>query len=166
MANLTNNRVDATLSAEAVQTIKDHIQGIVESLPFLIGLTPQERMSVPKISVKNKVFAEDAISAAANNSELLPSFIKVEAMQRDLSLFHALDEISGLLKQLYEKVADTQTLAGSEAYTSALTVYKIFGAASEAGIKGTKSVHEQLRARFVQSSSGSVQATPTEEVAE
>jgi hypothetical protein len=48
---------------------------------------------------------------------------------------------------------DTQMLAGSEAYSSALTAYKLFQAASEAGLKGSDAIYDSLKARFAQTSS-------------
>jgi len=148
MSNTTINRVNATLTPEAVKTVKNAIAGIQQALPFLVGLTPAERMSLPKISVSNKVFTEDAIQAAVNNPDILPGFIKPQDLQTDLDLYHALDELVLLVAQTAEKLADTQLLAGSEAYTSALTIYKIFGAAAGTGVAGSKTVHEQLRQRF------------------
>jgi hypothetical protein len=148
MSNTTINRVNATLTPEAVQTVKNAIAGIQQALPFLVGLTPNERMSLPKISVSNKVFTEDAIQAAVNNPDLLPGFIKPQDLKTDLDLFHALDELVLLVNQTAEKLADTQLLAGSEAYASALTIYKIFGAAAATGVAGSKTAYEQLRQRF------------------
>ena len=162
MANLTNNRISAEVTTTAEQQVKDGIQMIQDALPFLIGLTTTERVNLPKISVSNKVFTEDAINLAVNNSELFPSFIKTEEMNNDITLYHKLDSISSLLQQLLEKVNDTQMLAGSEAYSAALVVYKVLGAASEAGIEGTKSAYDQLKERFAQSTSTTATTTTAE----
>lgn len=153
MANLTNNRINVSLSAEAEQQVRTGISMIMEAMPFLVGLTPSERVNLPKINVNNKVFTEDAINAALNNPTLLPQFVKVDEMQSDLVLFEKLDALSVMLQQLLEKVSDTQMLAGSEAYASALTVYRIIGAAAESGVEGMKSVYDQLKERFVRSTS-------------
>lgn len=160
MSNTTINRVNATLTPEATQTVKDAIAGIQQALPFLVGLTPNERISLPKISVSNKVFTEDAIQAALNNPEILPGFIKPQDLKIDLDLFHALDELVLLVQQMAEKLADTQLLAGSEAYASALTIYKIFAAAAGTGVAGSKTVYEQLRQRFT---GAAAPVTPTPE---
>lgn len=162
MANLTNNRISAEVTVAAEQQVKDGIQMIQNALPFLIGLTTAERMNLPKISVSNKVFTEDAINLAVNNGELLPSFIKTDEMSKDINLYHKLDVIAAQLQQLLEKVNDTQMLAGSEAYSAALVVYKVLEAASEAGIEGTKSAYEQLKQRFTQSTSTTTPSTTAE----
>jgi hypothetical protein len=69
-------------------------------------------------------------------------------MQNDLSLFTQLDEIILLVKQLLERLEDTQMLAGSEAYTSALAVYRLISSAADAGVPGADAVNAQLKARF------------------
>ncbi len=69
-------------------------------------------------------------------------------MQSDLALFNQIDELLVLSRQLQEKLEDTQMLAGSEAYVTSLTAYKLFGAAADAGIAGADSIHDQLKQRF------------------
>lgn len=164
MSNTTINRVNATLNPDTVQTIKNAIASIHQVLPFLVGLTPAERMALPKISVSNKVFTEDAIQVAVNNAELFPAFIKPEEMKKDLDLYHTLDELVILVRQTAERLTDTQILAGSEAYTSALIIYKILGAASASGVAGTKTLYEQLRQRFTTSNQSAPVAGPTEQL--
>ena len=88
MTNTTNNRVDARVTPETVQTVKNAIDAIHKALPFLTGLTAVERKAIPKISVSNKVFTEDAIQAAVNNPNLAPGFIDPQSLKRDLDLFY------------------------------------------------------------------------------
>jgi hypothetical protein len=148
MSNLTNNRLNVTMTPAQITAVKTAFQTIQTNMPFLIGLTVDERSSLPKINVGNKAFAEDAINAAVNNSSMLPSFINVANMQNDMTLFTQTDELVGLARQLVEKLEDTQMLAGSEAYVSALTAYKIFGSVADAGIPGADTVYDQLKERF------------------
>ena len=158
MANLTNNRISVSLTPEAEQQVRTGINMILEAMPFLVGLTAAERVNLPKMNVNNKVFTEDAINAALNNPTLFPNFVNVDEMNNDLRLFEKMDELVVVLRQLLERVSDTQLLAGSEAYSSALAVSKIIGAAADAGIEGTKAVYEQLKARFTRPAS----VVPTE----
>ncbi len=148
MSNLNNNRVNTIATAAQITAAKSAIQAVNTNLPFLVGLTTDERIALPAIDVNNKAFTEDAINSAVNNATLLPSYISVSAMQNDLTLFNQLDELIVLVKQTLEKLEDTQLLAGSEAYTSGLMLYKLFGAAAEAGMPGSDAVYNQLRQRF------------------
>lgn len=152
MSNINNNRINSTLTEAQIAAVKDAVQNIYANIPFLLGLTVEERISLPKINVSNKVFTEDAINAILNNAGMLPNYLNVENMQTDMQLFAQLDELTGLVRQLLEKLEDTQILAGSEAYVSALTGYRLFGAAAEAGISGSDAVYENLKTRFTVSS--------------
>lgn len=148
MANLTNNRINTTATAAQVTAVKTALQTIAANLPFLVGLTTEERIALPSINVSNKAFTEDAINAGVNNPALIPSYVSVVNMKNDMLLFTQLDEIIMMTKQLLEKMEDTQLLAGSEAYTSALTLYKLFGSAADAGVGGTDAIVTQLKQRF------------------
>ena len=148
MSNLTNNRLNSTATAEQITAVKTALQTINTNLPFLIGLTSDERVALPAIDVNNKAFAEDAINAGVNNAPLIPSYVSVESMQKDMILFNQLEEITALVNQLLEKLEDTKLLAGSEAYVSALALYKLFGAASDAGVPGSDVIVSQLKTRF------------------
>ena len=148
MANLTNNRINTTATAAQVTAVKTALQTIAANLPFLVGLTTEERIALPSINVSNKAFTEDAINAGVNNPTLIPSYVSVVNMKNDMLLFTQLDEIIMMTKQLLEKMEDTQLLAGSEAYTSALTLYKLFGSAADAGVAGTDTIVSLLKQRF------------------
>lgn len=148
MSNLTNNRLNTTATAAQISAVKTAIQTINTNLPFLIGLTIEERITMSTIDVANKVFTEDAMVAGLNNSNLLPSYISLSNMQNDLTMFNQLDEIIFAIKQLLEKLEDTQLLAGSEAYATALAIYKLIGSAADAGIPGTDVIIHQLKQRF------------------
>lgn len=148
MANINNNRVNTSLTEEQINSFKTAIQNIYTQVPFLTGLTVEERIALPKINVVNKVFVEDSINAIDNNSSILPNYLNVNNIKTDLLLFSQLDELTGLVRQLLEKLEDTQILAGSEAYVSALTGYKLFGAAADAGLPGADAIYDSLKTRF------------------
>ena len=148
MATLQSNRISATLSASDIADIKAAFTTINNLLPFLTGLTVEERVSLPKINDSNKTFTEDAIAAANNNSQLLPGYFSAGEMENDLLLFKQLDELALIAGQLSEKLDDTRMLVGSEAYVGSLTFYRLAEAASKAGIPGADAVYDLLSQRF------------------
>lgn len=164
MSNLLNNRLNATATAAQVTAVKAAFQTILTNLPFLVGLTSDERKSLNTIDVTNKAFTEDAINAGVNNASLIPAYISLPNMQNDLLLFTQLDEISSIANQLCERIEDTKMLAGSEAYGSALALYKSFGSAADAGVAGADSIVDQLKKRFAISTGNSVATPPVEPV--
>jgi len=148
MSNLTNNRINTVMTDTQVSDVKNAISAINAAINFSVSLTTDERASLPKISVANKSFTEDAINAIANNASLFPAYLDVKLMQNDLKLYQQLDELATMLRQTLERIEDTRILAGSEAYVAALAVYKLVGAAASAGVEGTDTIYEQLRERF------------------
>ena len=155
MSNLTNNRIDTVMTPTQVTDVKNAITAINAAINFSVSLTAEERMTLPKISVANKSFTEDAINALDNNAAIFPAYLNVGQMQNDLKLYQQLDEMAIMLRQTLERIEDTRILAGSEAYVAALTVYKIVGAAAKAGIEGSETIYEQLRERFTVSTNTS-----------
>jgi hypothetical protein len=150
MSNLSNNRLNITATAAQITAVKTALQAVTTNLPFLIGLTTEERIALPAINVSNKAFTEDAINAAVNNASLIPSYVSVPNMQNDMTLFTQLDEIIILVKQLLEKLEDTQLLAGSEAYVGGLSTYKLIASAADAGVPGADAIYNQLKQRFAE----------------
>ncbi|RZK10928.1 MAG: hypothetical protein EOO46_08770 [Flavobacterium sp.] len=163
MSNITNNRISVTATPAQITAVKTALQTLNTNLPFLIGLKIEERSSLLGIDVGNKAFVEDAISAAANNPDILPKYVVVKDMQSDLALFSQLDELVPLFKQFLEKLMDTQLLAGSEAYMSALMLYRLYISAAETGIAGADTIVAQLKPRFAgQGGKGKQPQAPTE----
>lgn len=149
MSNQQTNRINVVMTAAQIANVKAAIQTINANMPFLVGLTPEERKNLPKISVQNKVFTEDSIVAIQNNGSILPAYFGTAGIKNDYTLYNQLDELSTLISQVAEKVDDTRLLAGSEAYVSALLAFKLIKAAAEAGVPGLDTIADQLAARFV-----------------
>lgn len=160
MSNMTNNRLSITLTAAQINAVRTAIATIRTNLPMLIGLTTDERKTIPKIDVNNKVFVEDTVNAMENNPSLLPAYFNTAELKKDLELFQQLEPLLQEINKLQELIDDTKLLAGSEAYVTALAAYRNFAAAATAGIPGADSVYDTLKARFAnQGSSGNNQMT-------
>lgn len=146
--NIGNNRVSASMSSDDFNAVKQAIQEIRNRMPFLLGLTLEERKKLPKISRSNKLFVEDSLSVARENPEMLPYYLPVQELENDYQLFQQLSELLFPLQQLFERVQDTQMLAGSEAYQTSLVLYKLTRVAAEAGIPGMDTAYAKLKVRF------------------
>jgi hypothetical protein len=146
--NIDGNRVSATLTEQQLKEARSLFEKLNELFPFFVGLTKEERNNIPKISVSNRQFVADAITASQNNLELMPAFVNVEELKKDLTLYDQLDDVIILAQKLMSKLLDTQMLAGSEAYTSALVAYRVIQTAAGAGRPGASAAYEMLRERF------------------
>ena len=148
MSNLSNNRIDTVISDADLAKVNTALNDIESTLSFLIGLTVEERVQLPKINAVNKSFTQDAINAVVNNSAMLPAYLDKTSMEKDMDLYLQLDKLAICIRQLLEKIDDTQMLAGSEAFVAALTAYKLFAAAAAAGVAGSDAVYDTLKERF------------------
>lgn len=117
------NRIHATLDSAASEAVTDHVDEIHKLLPFLLGLTAEERQSLPKMGDKSRALVARCLEIAKQDDSFLPRNLDVAEFAADHALHTALEPIRVQLTKLLELVEDTQTAAGSEAYLAALEVY-------------------------------------------
>ena len=79
---------------------------------------------------------------------IIPPFLNATIIQTDLTLFGQLDSIESNLTNLLRRVSDLKRICGSESYDNGLEVYRIYEAATMAGIPGAKESYEKLKQRF------------------
>ena len=161
MGNLTENRLDEVIDPAVVTTINTAIADIESNLPAG-SLDDEQRKSYAAIDVNNKVFTEDVLAEMqSNGASILPPFLSSALLSNDLQLFEQLDGMESRLNNALRKVSDLKRIAGHEAYSMALSVYRIYDAANQAGISGAKESYERLKARFENQGGGRTQdATP------
>lgn len=120
---MTIRSIDATLTQQEIDTIITALKTIREQMPFLIGLSVQERRQIPKMGRKAQTFAVRALDMAVQHNEVMPRHLNIEEARRDIALFEALSPILQAVNHLRELLGDTQMLAGSEAYAAARLAY-------------------------------------------
>ena len=146
--SIQSNRVNTMLDAAKIDNIRKKFQELEAELDFIIGLTIDERVNLPKINVANRTFVMDSLSALQTNGSFMPAYLNVADMTADITLYNQLEEFTQRAAQLSEKLGDTQMLAGSEAYVSSLAAYRLFEAAAKAGLPGADAVYDLLKQRF------------------
>jgi len=148
MGNITENKLNLILIATDLAAINTNIAAINSKLPAG-SLTDEQRMNLKSINVDNKVFVEDAITEmTVNGAGIMPAFLNAANLQNDITLYDQLDTVESGLNTLLQRISDLKRIAGDEAYTGGLMVYKIFENANSAGLNQAKQPYEKLRARF------------------
>jgi hypothetical protein len=155
---MADNRIDTTLSQADQQAVLDAINTIRTKLPFLIGLTPDERRDLPKMGDKSRAFVQQALTLAQQNTDILPRSFDVEEMRRDVELIESLQPIRQALAQLQELVEDTYLEIGSEAYTAALMVYNYAQTSGKSGM--LDQMVDQMGQRFARKARKSATEQP------
>lgn len=135
--------INATLSEQDLQEIKQAIAKIQQKLPFLITLSATERRRLFKMGDKRLAFVQTSLNAAQSNPNILPASFDLSGFANDYRLATTLTEVEMLLSQLTEQVDDTLLAVGSEAMTNSLTVYDYVKTAAKK-TPGLKGIAEQL----------------------
>jgi len=148
MSNLTENKLNVVLTAADVTAINTNVNTINAKLP-IGSLNEDQRANYKAIDVGNKVFSEDVVTELAiSGAGIMPAFINGAFIQTDLSFFEQMDALEANLMNTVQRVRDLKRIAGHEAYSMSLAVYKIYECANAAGIPGAKQAYDKLKARF------------------
>ena len=143
------NRISLQLSEEEKTQLNGHIEGIVAILESkLHTLLPEEKRDLPKMGDKTVAFVEKALEYGEQYPGYMPNFIDVPEARIDFETVRLLRKFNTPLARLTTEIDDTMTLAGSEAYSAALSIYKVLKNAASMGQPGAKEASIELKNRF------------------
>src|SRR5437660_4827726 len=103
---MNTNRVSATLTTKDQEGVLAAISGIRQTLPFLIDLTTDERVTMPKLGDKSHAFVKKAVDIATQHPEMV-SAVFLDEMRKDAQLFDMLAPIQLAIDLLQKQIDDT-----------------------------------------------------------
>jgi hypothetical protein len=146
---MTENRISISIPAavydNAVKKLNE-LQSLLQ--PYLIALTPEDRMVLPKMGDKTAAFVGKSLDYAESNKSLLPAFIDVAEWRKDNTANTQTTALLRLARQLSDTLDDTTMLTGSENYTAALGFYNNVKQAVKMNVPGAKAIYDDLAPRF------------------
>lgn len=145
---MTQLNVSAELSKENEDMAVAKINELEELLPFLIGLSTDARMALPKLGKKNLDFCDRTLIYGKDNDILITKFMNIEEMERDMKLLKQLQRILSLIEPLYEKIVDTYIELGAEVYSAGRVIYRTSKNAAQAGVPGMQVIVKDLAERY------------------
>lgn len=154
MIDLTSNRISAVLSAEDFAATKTDLLQIVQKLSFLVKLTQDETDAMYNMSDADKTFVRNCITEMGGATDLLPSYLKVEEVQKDMACGDQLLELENTLSELLTNVRRNRMLAYYEAYTGASVFYHLSGAAAKSGSAAAKAMYDRMKNYHVNKKKG------------
>ena len=154
MIDLTSNRISALLSAEDFAATKTELQKVSQFLSFLVKLTPEETEAMYNMSDADKTFVRNCLTEMSGASDLMPSYLKVEEVGKDLACGDQLLELENTLNELLTNVRRNRMLAYYEAYTGASVFYHLTGAAAKSGSGPAKAMYERMKTYHVNKKKG------------
>lgn len=142
---MSQNLISADFPEADQQAALDAVRQL-QSLPFLIGLSSDDKRKLSKMGDKSRSFVDQALNVAQQNPDILPGRFNMDEFERDVALYHTLSPLSVALSRLSELVDGTLMAVGSDAYGSALDVYAY--AKLTDGVTGLEALNATLGNRF------------------
>jgi hypothetical protein len=138
------NLISATLTAANRDGAIADLASFDAKLPFLLGLTPDERMELQKMGNTRRTFVEQTVGIAVQNPQVFPASFDLAEFQKDMDLYLMLAPIMDAIQLRFEKVNDTMLALGSDLYAAALEAYTYIKAAGKS--QGLDALRQQLKA--------------------
>lgn len=156
---MSYQNIDASLSPGQMQATKDAFALILQNLPFLVNLTPDERRAIFKTGPDSLSFVQNALSTALAYPRIFPASFSTEGFQKDVDLLAALTELEMLSDSVNSQIDDTRLAVGGEAMQGAIQVYNYVKTAAKT-TPGLKPIADQLGERFQRASKPKTLAKP------
>lgn len=134
------------LDATQVASISALLQQVSDAMPFLIGLTPEQRLRLARVGDRTRPFVQDALSVTFANPGLLPRSVNLDELRARAESLTQLNEVKRLLQSLLEKVSDSEARLASDLYGVTRTVYTVLK--TPATVPGLIEQRARLRKRF------------------
>jgi len=155
----SDNKISATLSAQDLADILAAFATILEKLPFLQNMTPQERRRTPTLGTERTAMDQTFAAEMAAHPELVPSYVDMTELAKDRALWAQLAEIAAKAREVCEGIEDTAHLAGSDIYMAYLSFYQAARQAARRNVVGADSLYQNLR-QFIPSGGGGAPTPP------
>ena len=142
------NKISITVEPVTVDKALAAIAELNHLFPNMAILTPEQRHLLPKMGDKSIAFVEKTIDYASQNPTILPSFIDLAELKKDLDTVKKLNTVLAALKTFYDMLDDSALAAGSDAYTNSLAIYQSTKYGAKLNVPGAKGAYEDLKKRF------------------
>lgn len=143
-----DNRISAEVTAANKAVIMTKLTEIKALLPFLLNLTKDERIQLPKLGAASLEFDEQCASYMATAPNLVPPFVDVAEVAKDRTLRLVLADLFRETKKLCEQLDDTLLLVGSEVWMADISFYQTVKQAARRDVPGADTIYDDLKARF------------------
>ena len=143
------NSAGVDISDELHARITGYIVGLnTDLLPLLKNLSLEQRRSLFKLGEKNISFLNKNSDYAHLNPELVPQYMDVPVMARNIKSNERLTVYERQLQPVMGALDDTIVLTGSEALQAAMQFYHHVKLQAANGVSKAKSIYEDLASRF------------------
>jgi hypothetical protein len=142
------NRISANLTDADRQAILAAVAVIKTKLPYLLNLTPEERMALPKMSDASAAFDDKCATYMDSLPTLVPGFVEVAEVKKDRELYSQLKGVAAELIALGQSMDSTMMVVASELWMADLSFYQNVRLAAKRSVPGAQAAYDDLSQRF------------------
>jgi hypothetical protein len=145
---MPENRISIDLTQPVFEQILTKYDELDALLAFLLTITPEERRALAKLGDGAVSFMDKSSDYARDLPALVPNYVNMDEMRRDLALYKQLTEIERRHARLMQRIADTMDIAGAEAYFEARSFYAAVKQAAKTGVAGAQLAYDDMSKQF------------------
>lgn len=154
-----DNRISQNLSSDQQAQILAHLDALCQDLEWTLSLSPTDRARLSHAAEGTEAFLMQSLQLGQQYPAILPRGMSIDEMAKDMSTRSFLMSIRSRLASLHQRVEDTISICGSEAYQAGLTVYR--GARTYGEDLGLDTQVQELSKRFKRTTRASQTETPS-----
>lgn len=133
------------LSPAKRQALINQIAALQASMPYLVNLTPKEKVNYLKMGKKAPTFIKTALELAKQNPNMLPAYFDMPGFTADVQDHQFLSDALVQINSLQQAVANTVIALEQESIRAALDFYKHCQAAATQNIPRASATLAELQ---------------------
>ena len=147
---MKQNLVSYAFTEESFNDLKLKLNEVGEKIAeFALELHITDRHTLQSMGNHSIPFTDYAYMMAVQRKDLVPSYLDMEEFNRDINLFKQARELLQMVEIIRERLIDTSTAAGADAFTAARKFYTAVKAGVKSEIPGATVIHEEMKKRFL-----------------
>jgi hypothetical protein len=143
-----DNRISAIIAAADKTAFLAKVGEAGALLPFAINLTPTERRRIVSIGLERAGMLDDFSLAMTAHPTLVPSFVNMTEMNKDLALYRDLMPLAAASMELCEKLDDTMKAVSADLFVAFTAFYASVKEARRRNVPGSDAVYDVLAPYF------------------
>ena len=143
-----SNYISANLSPDDQKRALELIAELRKIFSFGIKLNNSTKRGMPMLDDGRRPFAAKALQYGGSEPKIVAPYTDLKELKVDLDLYDALGPVEMEALSFTEMISDTRMAAGSDAYVTALAIYKSAKGALKSGVPGTQSIVDELSKLF------------------
>jgi hypothetical protein len=144
--SMKQNLITLALSDADWTAVDGALTTLEEKLAGLVDLTPQQRHDLGKMGDKSEAFCRQTVTVLTQNEDRVPPSFDLPELQGDLANLDKLRIRSTRVRQLMERIDDSEIALGSDVMSGSLEGYAMLKVSGLGA--GLDQLRQQMSARF------------------